>query len=128
MEIINEKDEKAICILKKFLHEHLTVFLQFPAFSFILFSEEIFQNNKKVFKQIMEIMQEEENRIKKIINAAKARGEIRNDISPENITHIILGSIRLLIKKWYFSNFKTDLTSDFKSLWNSLLIIITKKQ
>ncbi len=121
------KSKEVISILEKFLHELLKIFLQYPAFSFILFSEEIFQNNKRIFNQIMRLMKDEETRILKLITSAIKFKEIRTDISAENITHIILGSIRLLIKKWYFSNFKNDLNKEFNSLWKSLKKLILTK-
>jgi len=53
--------------------------------------------------------------------------EIRKDINSKELTTIILGSLRLLVKEWAQNEFKTDLKKKSESLKNSIIKIIENK-
>lgn len=114
-------------ILEKMFLQNIDTLSKHPFFSFILFSEEIFQNNRRIFRQIISIMKEQESVVFELVQKAQKNGELRKDIPAENIAHILLASIRFSIQKWYFSNFTFDLKAEHKKLWTSLRKIIIKK-
>jgi len=95
-------------------------FLKTPSFTKVLFSEEIFQNEKELSEKVFSIMKGHQKRILELIKDGQKRREIREDIPEEIVAMIMLGSFRLLVKKWRMSEFSFDLKEQSLVLINSL--------
>jgi len=99
---------------------HFERFRKEPALASVVFSEEIFQDDHRLSSEISSIMSENRMVVSKIIREGQQGKEIRQDISCEHLSMIIMGSLRLLIKNWRLSEFSFDLYETGSSLWNSL--------
>ncbi len=95
-------------------------FLKTPSFTKVLFSEEIFQNEKELSRKVFSIMKGHQKRILELIKEGQKRREIREDIPEEIVAMIMLGSFRLLVTKWRMSEFSFDLKEQSLILINSL--------
>jgi TetR/AcrR family transcriptional regulator, fatty acid metabolism regulator protein len=99
---------------------HFKQFIAKPALAAVIFSEEIFQNDKELAIQVNSIMQANQDLLVKIIKEGQKRGEIRNDIPAQQIALIILGALRLLVTRWRSSHYTFDLAKKGADLWVSL--------
>ncbi len=102
----------------------LTKFSETPALVSIVFSDDIFKNDKGLSEKILDIISTNELMLKKIILEAQKKKEIRNDIDCKFLIMIILGSLRLLVKKWEMNNYNYNLVEEGKNLANSLKILL----
>jgi hypothetical protein len=59
-----------------------------------------------------------------IIAEAQKNGAIRNDIPKEHQTLVILGALRLMVKRWRLSNYSFDLNQERVQVWNSLKTLL----
>ncbi|MBN2280760.1 MAG: TetR/AcrR family transcriptional regulator [Candidatus Marinimicrobia bacterium] len=97
-----------------------------PALAAVIFSEEIFQNDKKLSQKVFSIMQKNQATLQSIIRAGQQAGTIRDDISEKQLTLVLTGSLRLLVTEWRLSEYAFDLTREGKKLWISIGNLLTK--
>ena len=103
-DILSEKFA-GLLFIEKFFSKLMEEFIKNPALTRVIFSEEIFQNDRRLSAKVYEIMQNHKKRILGIIREGQNRGEIRKDLPGEHIVMIIMGSFRLLITGWRMSDF-----------------------
>jgi TetR/AcrR family fatty acid metabolism transcriptional regulator len=129
IEILRKKSEEEEGCLKKiesYTEGHFKNFKKQPAVASIFFAEEIFISDKVLSKKIWEIIDLNQQYIIKTIEEGIAGKEIRNDIPAEYLSIMIMGSFRLLIRKWRSSGYKYDLAKEGKNLWANLNMVIKK--
>jgi len=105
--------------LESVIMNHIKLFTAKPALAAVIFSEEIFQNDKRLAEQVRAIMQANQNMIIKIIERGQQTHEIRNDIPAKQLSIIVMGALRLLVTKWRLSQHSFDLQHVGIELWNS---------
>ncbi|MEA3495977.1 MAG: TetR/AcrR family transcriptional regulator [Bacteroidota bacterium] len=124
-QFINNNDS-AIEKIEKIYQGHFAFFLENPAIISVIFAEEIFNNDKSLYNKINEILQINENMILKIIGEGQINGEIKNEVDKNQITIIVMASLRLIVKKWKLSSFAFDLKKEGQKLFESIKILIKK--
>jgi len=127
LEKTNQKNTNSIQQIHSIFSNHFQQFNKNHALASIIFSEDIFINDKRLSKIVNSIMQSNNIVITNIIEIGQKNKEIRDDIPIEQLTLIIMGSLRLIVKKWKMDNFSFDLEKEGEILWNSIKIIISKK-
>jgi len=100
------------------------VFKETPALISVIFAEEIFKNEPLVKERITKILNRNEDTIESIIKTGQQKGEIRKDQSYQNLALIIMGSLRLIVKRWDLNNYTFDLKKDGDELMKSLKDIL----
>ena len=103
---------------------HTRQFIANPALTSIIFSEEIFQNDKKLSDMVLEIMDEKQAFIRSVIENVQQAGQVRTDISADKLTLIIMGTLRLIVSRWKLTNFEFDLSTETREAWQSLRSMI----
>ena len=118
------------------IHILLSILDSFRDFSQFAFKEElskeidsvdkegIFANEELLIAKISGIMTENQEIMHYIIIQGQLNNEIRSDIDPQTLSTIIMGSLRLFVKKWQFSKHSFDLIKEGESLINSIKTII----
>jgi len=92
------------------------MFTETPAIVSVIFSEEIFKNETVLKDKIVEILNKNEETIEQILKTGQKNKEIRTDISEETLALMVMGSLRLLVKRWDLNNYKSNLKSDGKNI------------
>jgi len=105
---------------------HLKQFVLSPAIAAVVFSEEIFQNDKKLAKEVAAIMQLNQEAVSMLVEKGQRKNEIRTDIPGEQISLIIMGSLRLLVTKWRLSDYSFNLEQEGAALWQSIKKLIER--
>ncbi len=110
--------------LQIFFNERFKQFTQNPAITAVIFSEEIFQNEKRLADTVYAIMSSNLKLILDIIKKGQKNKSIRSDISADQLSLIIVGALRLLVSRWRLSAFSFDLAKEGEKLWLSIRQII----
>ncbi|MBN2008012.1 TetR/AcrR family transcriptional regulator [candidate division KSB1 bacterium] len=111
--------------LESVIMNHIRQFTAKPALAAVIFSEEIFQNDKRLAEQVRAIMQTNQSMIINIIERGQQTNEIRNDIPAKHLSIMVMGALRLLVTKWRLSQYSFNLQQEGAELWRSLNLLLT---
>ncbi len=117
---INSDKTSSLKKLSLICNNHFVNFSANPVIASVIFSEEIFQDDKLLSDKIYSIMNLNFKFVRIIIENGQKNKEIRLDIDAEQLVLIIMGSLRLIIKKWTLSNYSFNLKEEGSKLWESL--------
>ena len=117
---------KAIDKIEHLFTKHFNSFSATPALVSVIFSEEIFRNEPVLIAKISEVIDKNDKILTTIIIKGQETGEIRTDIEAKNLSTIIMGTLRLFVKKWQFSAFSYNLPEEGKQLIESIKLLIAK--
>ncbi|MFW6137587.1 MAG: TetR/AcrR family transcriptional regulator [Spirochaetota bacterium] len=112
--------EPALRKLELMFHCHFQKLQNNPALAAVIFSEQLFQNDNRLSGKVLKLMDVSQKFLNRIIDEGTKKNEIRTDISKEYVSTIIMGSLRLLVTRWYLSGFSFELESKGKKLWQSI--------
>jgi AcrR family transcriptional regulator len=127
-DFIQNEEVSSIDKLREIVGTHFSHFAKNPAFAAVIFSEEIFRDDKKLAKKIFSIMRSNFDRMLAIIRDGQKKSEIRSDIHEEQITNIIMGGLRLIVKKWRLSDHSFNIERQGIKFWNTIKILITENR
>jgi len=106
--------------VRAFLFDRYRKFTENPDMAVVLFGEENFQYDAELSQKLLSIMNTHGEVIKKMIKKGQEKHQIRDDISPQSMFRIIVGSMRLLVNQWCLSRFRFDLLDEGDKLWQNL--------
>lgn len=124
---INNEDISYAEKVEKIFLSRIEEFSKKPNIAKVIFSEEIFQNEPELSDKVYAIIRKTGKTFGYIIERAVEEGQIRSDVSPQHISLIILGSLRLTVTRWRMSKFSFDLVKEGNDVWNSIKILISKE-
>lgn len=101
-------------------------FTKSPAVIMVIFSETSFQFDNQLSQAVSEIMLQKRKMVSTIIAAGQEEGNIRSDISPDQLTTMIMGSMRFTILRWRLSNFDFNLIKEGKELCKTINLLLEK--
>jgi len=123
-EIMKTFDGTAIEKINFMFSKMLELFYANPSMVSVIFSEEIFKN-EEIFKiRIVEILNLNATTIESIILEGQRKKDVRNDIDVETLALMIMGSLRLLVKRWDLNNHNFNLSKEGAKLLNGIAKII----
>lgn len=111
--------------LKMFADKIFDIFVHNPAMITVIFSEEIYQNEKQLSYRVKEIQTFNENLIASFLIELRRDRKLPDNVSIDSFILMFFGSIRLLAKKWKMSDYSFDIKARGNELLSSLLDIIT---
>lgn len=120
-------DEPAVQKIERLFEKHFKSFAEMPSFASVVFSEEIFRNEKKLISKISEVIEHNNQTLLAIIKEGQQKNEIRNDIEAGHLVIFIMGALRLFVKKWQFSGFSFNLEKEGTKLIESVKRLISKQ-
>ncbi len=126
MELYNSEVETKDKI-EIFFNIHIEKFLKTPHIASVIFSEELFLNEPQFDLIVNDIIKSSIKNMEVLIRMGMEKNEIRSELNSEDLSVIMLGSLRLLVKEWYISGFNTDLKEKVENLKDTILKIINKR-
>ncbi len=90
----------------------LSLFSENPSMVSVIFSEEIFKNEELLKLKITEVLNLHASTIEQIIAKGQEEGNVRKDIEVKTLALIIMGSLRLLVKRWDLNNHNFNLNKE----------------
>ena len=112
--------------LKNLFQQRFEQFSKNPAIAAVIFSEEIFQNDKRLSEKVFTIMEDSQKVVRQVIEIGQRTDQLRDDISAIQLSLLITGALRLIVTQWRLSGFAFDLQTEGKKLWQSVEKIVTK--
>ncbi len=101
-------------------------FSQNPSLVSVIFADEIFKNEPVLATKIAEIMKNNELMFISLIKKGQESNEIRTDINIKYLVLMIMGALRLLVKKWELSKYNFNLHTEGEKLFWALNSAINK--
>ncbi len=114
--------------IKEIFSRHFVKFHQTPSLIPVIFSEELFRNEPQLLNKVGDIIRENQYTLCQIIRQGQDRQEIRNDLEAEQIATIVLGTLRLFIKKWQLSKYTFNLVKEGEKMVRSVITVISPNQ
>jgi len=100
-------------------------FEETPSLVSVIFSEEIFKNEEVLKRKIIKILNTNEDTLEAIIRTGQKNNEIRTDSDEKVLALMVMGSLRLLVKRWDLNEHKFDLSKEGKLLLNSIEAVLS---
>ncbi len=123
---IIKSDKSALTKLNTIIEFQFKHFTENPAIIMVIFSETSFQYNSILSGVVSKIMVQKEKMLTEIIIKGQESGELRTDISAQQLATILMGSMRLTVLRWRLSNFEFDLEKEGAALWSTIELIMKK--
>ncbi|HNR69284.1 MAG TPA: TetR/AcrR family transcriptional regulator [bacterium] len=95
-----------------------------PTIAAVIFSEEIFQNDRRLADTVYSIMSDNLAAIVELVAEGQRRELLRRDVSAENLAILVMGSLRLLVTRWRLTGFDFDLNKEGGELWKTLKVLL----
>lgn len=121
---IASTDDSGIEKIQQMMSFQFNHFTKKPAVIMVIFSETSFQNDSILANTVAQIMHQKKTAVAKIIDDGKQDGSIRDDIGTDQITTVIIGSMRFLVLRWRLANFEFDLVKEGIDLWKTICKIL----
>ncbi|UBM61232.1 TetR/AcrR family transcriptional regulator [Candidatus Sulfidibacterium hydrothermale] len=121
---IQSKEENTLDKIKFLFSRIVEIFSNEPSRISVVFSEEIFKNDPKLKEKIVNILNDKIASIGEIIHDGQRKGEIRKDIDHYTLAMIIIGSLRLMVKKWDLTSQTVNLHEEGVKLVDGLTLIL----
>ena len=90
----------------------LELFSETPSMVSVIFSEEIFKNEELLKLKITEVLNLHAQTIENIIAKGQEENNVRKDIELKTLALMIMGSLRLLVKRWDLNNHNFNLNNE----------------
>lgn len=94
------------------------------SYAIVVLSDGLYQNEAELRNRIYAIMEFAKKTFIEIIEDGKKLGEIRKDISSDQIAFVIMGSVRLMVNQWSLSGFSYDLKEKGSILYRTLITLL----
>ncbi len=104
----------------------ISVFSEEPAIISVIFSEEIFKNDIILKNKIIEIQNMYQLNIESIVEKGQKENNLRTDIDKVSLALILMGSLRLLVKRWDLNSHNIDLEIEGQKLIKSFKLLLNK--
>jgi AcrR family transcriptional regulator len=103
---------------------HFATFSKNPSLVAVIFSEEIFRNEPVLVEKIAEIVTQNDKMLVSILADGQTSGEIRNDLEAAHLAIMVMGSLRLFVKRWQFSDHAFSLNEEGQAFLKSVIKMI----
>jgi len=123
---LSNSEEPPLDRLLNIISGQIDLFTEKPIITAVIFSEEIFQNDKFLADNVLSIMKNNLKVTANLIRAGQDSGQIREDIPTGQIANLVMGSVRLLVTRWRLSGYAFDLKKEGNNMINSLRTLLTK--
>jgi AcrR family transcriptional regulator len=125
-EIINTK-ANSIYKIEKIFTQLSKLFMTRPAYVSVIFAEEIFKNNKSLSLKVGKILEINNDTFLTIIKEGQKKNEIIDNIDSQDLTLMVMGAYRLMVKHWKMDDFSFNLIKKSNTLIKSIETVIVKK-
>jgi len=102
----------------------IQTFIEYPYLISVVFSEEIFRNDPVFREKSGHIINENYALITELLEKGQKNGTIRNDVDAAPLATMIMGSLRLCVKRWQMSDYDFDLQKNGMRLKKTILKIL----
>ena len=126
-EAMENLEDSAIEKINFMFSKMMEMFSEQPSLVSVIFSEEIFKNEESLKEKIREILNLHQKTVERILEKGQKENNVRKDIDKESLALIMMGSLRLLVKRWDLNDYNFNIKEEGEKLIQSLNIILNSK-
>ncbi len=127
-QIMMNRQGKAIEKIGLIFQKMVAMFTENPSLVSVIFAEEIFKNEAVLKTKILKVLDKNEETLEHILKTGQEEGNVRTDINNKVLALIIMGSLRLLVKRWYMGNYVFALNTEVDHLLETIRTLIDTNQ
>ncbi len=124
--MVANNEDTAIEKIEFMFSKMFEIFTEQPAIISVIFSEEIFKNDVVLKNNIIDIHNLHQLNIENIVGIGQKNKNVRTDIDKSSLALILMGSLRLLVKRWELNNQNFNLKMEGEKLLKSFRLLIVK--
>ncbi len=113
-------------IINLLFDNFIQTFITYPYLISVIFSEEIFRNEPIFKNKSSQIINENFDMITQLIKKGQENNEIHKHLNPQALATVIMGSLRLCVKRWQMSEYDFDLSKEGNKLKKTILKMLLK--
>jgi len=121
-----KQNKNVLEVIELLFDNFIKTFLEYPYLISVIFSEEIFRNDEVFKEKSSLIINENYAMITGLIRKGQEKNEIRSDLDAASLATIIMGSLRLCVKRWQMSDYAFSLKENGNRLKQTILKILLK--
>ncbi len=106
--------------------KHLEHFAGNPSMVSLIFSEEVFRGEPLLIKKITQVIEKNASILTQIISQGQHNKEIRGDVDAGHLALMVMGTLRLFVKKWQLSGYAFDIQSEGQKVLDSVRLVMAK--
>ena len=122
--IAMDNDEIPDKKLKILFQNQFSFFGSNPHYVVAVFGDGLFEETDLIHQAILKIMAIKMKHLRPIIVNGQKKGVFTNEVTTDNLMHIIMGSVRLQMYKWRVANFQFEIEKEGNKIIDSLLKLI----
>ncbi len=81
-----------------------------PDLAAVIFADEVFLNDERLAARVRELMERSLLNVEALISEGQKKGEFRTDVSASDLASMLVGTIRLIVRRWHLSGFAFELS------------------
>ena len=121
------KQESGLGKIHQLINYQFDLFSKNPAVIMVIFAETSFQYDKKLSSTVNKLLKQKQQLVLNMLKEGVEDGSVRKDADLEQLTSIILGSMRFNVLQWRLSNFEFDVKKKGIELWHTINLLIKNK-
>lgn len=80
-----------------------------PELSAVIFADEFFLNEEALTRRVRLLMDRTQAGVELLIEGAQKAGKLRSDLLPGELATLLIGAVRLIVRRWHISGHAFDL-------------------
>jgi AcrR family transcriptional regulator len=109
---------------KTLFQNQFSFFKSNPHFVVAVFSDGLWEESTPINQAILKLMETKVRHLRPIILEGQNSSFFKNDLSPDDLLHIVMGTFRLQMYQWRIADFKFDIETEGNKIIQSLLNLI----
>jgi len=108
--------------------EQFSFFGENPHFVVAVFSDGLMEESQSINEALLNLMNVKMKYLMPIIMNGQQKGVFTNEITTEELMHIIMGTFKLQMFKWRVANFQFDINRNGNNMIQSILTLIKNRK
>ena len=113
---------------KALFYEQISFFKKNPHFVVAVFSDGLMEESQLINETLLKLMNVKTKHLMPLIMEGQQKGIFTNEITTDELIHIIMGTFKLQMFKWRIANFQFDITQSGDNMVQSILTLIKTKK
>ena len=126
LEDINKMEISSLDKIQEMIKFQFNNFVKSPAIIMVIFAETSFQYENSLSKSVSLILAKKRHLVGLTVESGQKLNEIREDISADQLTTMIMGSMRFTVLRWRLGGFSFDLLEEGETLCNTMIQLLKK--
>jgi AcrR family transcriptional regulator len=95
-----------------------------PDLAAVVFSDEVFMNDQRLAARVRDLMERSLSGMEGIIHHGQRTAEFRADVPAMELALMMVGTIRLIVRRWHLSGFSFELADRGTNALDSFIMLI----